>query len=177
MKRFTAILATLIWGTIAFAQAPEATASWKVEPRQISQDEYELVFTASIEPGWHIYTVDHKYNPTELEFDSPSGYSASGPLTQVTTPTNLGDDKVFFDSAVFSQKVKLDGDKADVKGELTWSGCNDQFCAAPEHFEFSVPLKQGQIVPVGEDNAARGTSGGTASIASGGAKRSGASEQ
>ena len=167
MKRFTAILATLIWGTIAFAQAPEATASWKVEPRQISQDEFELVFTASIEPGWHIYTVDHKYNPTELEFDSPSGYSASGPLTQVTTPTNLGDDKVFFDSAVFSQKVKLDGDKADVKGELTWSGCNDQFCAAPEHFDFSVKLDgsstgSGVGLPTmaGENNATRGTSGG-----------------
>ena len=106
--------------------------------KPVGQDEYELVFTASIEPGWHIYTVDHKYNPTEVEFDSPSGYSLVGSLFQVTEPVDYKGDNVFFDTAVFTQRIKLEAPEAKVDGELTWSGCNDQFCAAPEHHEFSV---------------------------------------
>ena len=134
------LLVALLLGVAAFAQAPESTASWKVSPKALSDNEYELTFTASIEPGWHIYTVDHKYNPTTLEFDSPDGFTPVGSLVQVSEPVDFRGDKVFYDSAVFSQKVKLDNPDATVNGELTWSGCNDQFCAAPEHFEFSVRL-------------------------------------
>ena len=52
----------------------------------------------------------------------------------------FGDDQVFFDSAVFSQKVKLDAPGATVKGEITWSACDEHFCAAPEHYEFEVSI-------------------------------------
>ena len=131
-------MAALLLGAAVFAQAPESTATWKVTQKPVGQDEYELVFTASIEPGWHIYTVDHKYNPTEVEFDSPSGYSLVGSLFQVTEPVDYKGDNVFFDTAVFTQRIKLEAPEAKVDGELTWSGCNDQFCAAPEHHEFSV---------------------------------------
>ena len=161
LARRLALLAAIFYGVSAYSQAPEATASWKVSQKAISSDEYELTFNASIEPGWHIYTTDHKYNPTTVEFEDISGYSLAGPFVQVTEPTTLGEDKVFFNSAVFTQKVKLDGPDATVKGEITWSGCNEQFCAAPEHWEFSIPLKSSQMVPASEDNAARSTGGGT----------------
>ena len=39
-----------------------------------------------------------------------------------------------------TQRVKLTGSEATVTGEVSWSGCNDRFCAAPESWEFSVPL-------------------------------------
>ena len=146
IARRLAVLAALLWGAAVFAQAPESTATWKVSQKAVSDDEFELIFTASIEPEWHIYTVDHKYNATSVEFDSPEGYITDGDLVQVTEPVMFGNDKVFFDSAVFSQMIKLVEGNATVNGELTWSGCNDQFCAAPEHFEFSVPLESGKPV-------------------------------
>ncbi len=140
-KRISAILAaTLLWSVAAFSQAPDATATWKVTSSDLGSGLYELTFTASIESGWHIYTTDNKYNPTELELDSPAGYSPVGVLTQVTEPSTFQGDQVFFDRAVFTQRIQLEGNEATVKGELTWSGCNDQFCAAPEHFEFSTTL-------------------------------------
>ena len=132
--------AAFLWSAAVFAQAPEATATWKVSTKEIGDKEYELVFTASIESGWHIYTTSNKYNPTALELDSPSGYSPIGEFTQSTAPVKFKDDDVFFDTAVFTQRVKLEGDEATVAGEITWSGCNDQFCAAPEHWEFSTTL-------------------------------------
>ena len=141
IKRAILLLAAVLIGMSAWAQAPEATARWKVTSKETGEKEYELIFTAAIESGWHIYTTDNKYNPTSVEFDSPSGYTLLGEFVQVTKPSDFKGDEVFFNTAVFSQKVKLDGDEATVKGELTWSGCNDQFCAAPEHWEFSVPLR------------------------------------
>ena len=172
-KRAIIVMAAVLMGLIASAQAPDATASWKVSSKETGANEYELIFTASIESGWHIYTTDNKYNPTTLEFDSPAGYSPVGGLTQLTKPSDFQGDEVFFDTAVFSQKVKLEGDEATVKGELTWSGCNDQFCAAPEHWEFSVTLNSGSPMPGSENHATLGTvRGGTVSEANGGAERS-----
>ncbi len=151
------IAAAFLWSAAVFAQAPEATATWKVSSKPSGENEYELVFTATIENGWHIYTTGNKYNPTTLELDSPSGYSPVGTFTQVTEPSSFKGDEVFFDTAVFTQKVKLDAPEATVKGEITWSGCNDQFCAAPEHFEFTLSLTGGEQVPASPDHATLGT--------------------
>ena len=156
-KRVSAILAaTLLWSVAAFSQAPDATATWKVTSSDLGSGLYELTFTASIESGWHIYTTDNKYNPTELELDSPAGYSPVGVLTQVTEPSTFQGDQVFFDKAVFTQRIQLEGNEATVKGELTWSGCNDQFCAAPEHFEFSIPLSTGSAAQAAPNHATLG---------------------
>ena len=169
------LAAALLWGAAALAQAPEATATWQVSSKKTGDQEYELIFTASIESGWHIYTTGNKYNPTELELDSPSGYSPIGVFTQVTKPELFKDDEVFFGEAVFSQKVKLDGESATVAGELTWSGCNDQFCAAPEHWEFSITLNDGSAAQAAPDHATigtvRGGTGASRSDANGGAER------
>ena len=176
-KRLAALLAALFLGAAAFAQAPEATATWRVSSKPAEPGEFELVFTATIEPGWHIYTVDHKYNPTSLEFDSPEGYTPVGTLGQVTSPTVFGEDNVFFDTAVFSQKVKLDAPEATVKGEITWSACDERFCAAPEHWEFTVKLDNGTPIPDGENRATLGSvRGGTTNEVSGGAELSEAFE-
>ena len=148
--------ATLLWSVAAFSQAPDATATWKVTSSDLGSGLYELTFTASIESGWHIYTTDNKYNPTELELDSPAGYSPVGVLTQVTEPSTFQGDQVFFDKAVFTQRIQLEGNEATVKGELTWSGCNDQFCAAPEHFEFSIPLSTGSAAQAAPNHATLG---------------------
>lgn len=140
-KKAVALVAALLIGSVAsFAQAPEATAKWSVSSKVVSENVYELTFKASIVDGWHIYTVDHTYNPISIEFASDQGYSLVGGLNQVTKPSDFQGEKVFFDSVTLTQRVKLTGSEATVTGEVSWSGCNDRFCAAPESWEFSVPL-------------------------------------
>lgn len=140
-KKAVALVAALLIGSVAsFAQAPEATAKWSVSSKVVSENVYELTFKASIVDGWHIYTVDHAYNPIAIEFASDQGYSLVGGLNQVTKPSDFQGEKVFFDSVTLTQRVKLTGSEATVTGEVSWSGCNDRFCAAPESWEFSVPL-------------------------------------
>ena len=140
-KKAMALVAALLLGSVAsFAQAPEATAKWSVSSKAVSGDVFELTFKASIEDGWHIYTIDHEYNPIVIEFTPSEGYSLEGGLNQVTKPSDFQGEKVFFDFVTLTQRVKLTGNEATVTGEVSWSGCNDRFCAAPESWEFSMPL-------------------------------------
>src|SRR5574344_813752 len=155
-KKAVAFVAALLVGSVAtFAQAPEATAKWSVSSKHIKDNVFELTFKANIVDGWHIYTVDHPYNPTVIEFAPNNGYSLDGKLAQVTKPTDLQDEKVFFDSVKLTQLVKLTGSEATVSGEVSWSGCNDKFCAAPEAWEFSVPLVAVAPVKTGVAETAR----------------------
>ena len=141
-KKAMALVAALLLGSVAsFAQAPEATAKWSVSSKAVSDNVFELTFKAAIEDGWHIYTIDHPYNPIVIEFTSSDEYLLEGNLNQLTKPAELKGEKVFFDSVKLTQLIKLTANEATVTGEVSWSGCNDQFCAAPEVWEFSVTLK------------------------------------
>ena len=166
-----ALVAALLIGSVAtFAQAPEATAKWSVSSKAVSDNVFELTFKANIEDGWHIYTIDNAYNPIVIDFADSPEYSLEGTLNQVTQPTELKGEKVFFDSVKLTQLVKLTGSEATVTGEVSWSGCNDQFCAAPETWEFSVPLAADASVAT---NMAANVDDSAATIASDDAKDSG----
>lgn len=170
-KKAMALLAALLIGSVAtFAQAPEATAKWSVSSKAVSDNVFELTFKANIEDGWHIYTIDNAYNPIVIDFADSPEYSLEGTLNQVTQPTGLKGEKVFFDSVKLTQLVKLTGSEATVTGEVSWSGCNDQFCAAPETWEFSVPLAADASVAT---NMAANVDDSAATIASDDAKDSG----
>ena len=170
-KKAMALVAALLIGSVAtFAQAPEATAKWSVSSKAVSDNVFELTFKANIEDGWHIYTIDNAYNPIVIDFADSPEYSLEGTLNQVTKPTELKGEKVFFDSVKLTQLVKLTGSEATVTGEVSWSGCNDQFCAAPETWEFSVPLAADASVAT---NMAANVDDSAATIASDDAKDSG----
>lgn len=170
-KKAMALVAALLIGSVAtFAQAPEATAKWSVSSKAVSDNVFELTFKANIEDGWHIYTIDNAYNPIVIDFADSPEYSLEGTLNQVTQPTELKGEKVFFDSVKLTQLVKLTGSEATVTGEVSWSGCNDQFCAAPETWEFSVPLAADASVAT---NMAANVDDSAATIASDDAKDSG----
>ena len=133
------MLCAVIWSVAAFAQAPDATAKWTVTNKKVSDNVYELTFVGRIADGWHIYPVDHKYTPVSVDYPDQEGLSA-GKLVQVTEPVDFQGQKVFFDQVTLKQEVTVKGNPADIHGEVSWSGCNDEFCAAPEYWEFRVPL-------------------------------------
>ncbi len=135
-----ASVCAVFWSLAAFAQAPEATAKWTVTNKKVSGNVYELTFVGRIAEGWHLYTVDHKYTPIAVEYPQQEGFQA-GELVQVTEPVDFEGQKVFFDQVTLKQEITVQGSPAEIRGEVSWSGCNDQFCAAPEYWEFRVPLE------------------------------------
>lgn len=149
MKRILvlfAVMAALLWSPAAFAQAPEATASWSAASRPLDANEYEIIFTGTILSGWHTYTINHPYTPISVEFEESADWSMSGSLYQLTEPSEFEGEEVFFGEVQVAQKVRVSGSGATIKGEVTWSGCDNNMCAAPEHWEFSVPVGSPELM-------------------------------
>ncbi|MBR4367400.1 MAG: thiol:disulfide interchange protein, partial [Bacteroidaceae bacterium] len=112
---------------------------------KISETEGEIVFEASIDPGWHMYStnvVEDGPNPTVIHFDNLKGAKTNGPLKPVTKPIQqfdpIFDAELFFfeKSAKLVQKVTFTGGPYEVEGYIEYSACNDQNCTPPTTTEF-----------------------------------------
>ena len=138
-KRFLLITATLLISVAAFAQGldGDASATWKVESEQVSEQTWNLTFSARIVDGKHIYGLNPVVgNPFEVEYSTPV---TAGPLVEVTKPELFKDEPVFFKKAVFSQEVTAESGTT-VEGTLFWQACTDEMCSFPEEYAFTVTL-------------------------------------
>ena len=128
-----------------FAQM-QNPVQFKTEWKNLSANEAEIVFSATIEPGWHVYSTDlGEDGPTSATFniDKIEGAELAGKLTPVGNVIEKMDPifemkvKYFEGKAQFSQKVKLTGGKYTVTGYLEFGACNDQSCLPPTSVDFS----------------------------------------
>ena len=111
---------------------------------KISDTAAEIVFTGTIEPGWHVYSTDvgdDGPTPATFNVDNISGATLDGPLKAVGNVIRKHDDmfdmevSYFEHSAKFVQKLKLTGGKYAVEGYLQYGACNDQTCVPPKNVE------------------------------------------
>jgi len=63
--------------------------SWNFSKEKISEKEYLLTFKATIEKGWHMYSMDIPEGgpiPTSFHFQEGSDYQLTGSVKSVTNP-------------------------------------------------------------------------------------------
>lgn len=110
---------------------------WTVSATKISDTEYELTATASIQKGWHLYSQNVEPNgpePTKFTFESNKNYLKKG-ITQeekgriVNDPIFEMQIKFFENKANFRQRVKLKT-KAPfkIKAMVEFMACDDTRC-------------------------------------------------
>lgn len=152
MKKLLVLWSFLLMGTV-FGQIQENPVKWSYQLKQKGA-EAELIFTATIEDGWHIYsqfTPDGGPVPTAFDFEKSENYDLVGktvePKPHVHFEDAFGIDVHDFDKkAVFKQKIKIKSSKDfEVKGELTFMVCNDKMCLPPEYIPFSFKVKGGGV--------------------------------
>lgn len=149
-----------------FAVAQEHKAKFKLSSKKVSDCEYDLVFSASIEDGWHVYSVkktaEDGPNPTSFKFVPSGSYELVGKIKE--SKTIKEHDKVFdvdveyfAKTAVFTQRIKLKTDKnVTIKGKSEYQACTESQCVFPpaEDFEFTL---QGSATCAGGSTAASNT--------------------
>ncbi|WP_286334242.1 protein-disulfide reductase DsbD family protein [Bacteroides caecimuris] len=127
---------------------------FKTELTPLSDTEAEVVFTATIDKGWHVYSTDlGDGGPIAATFnvDNKSGVELVGKLKpvgkEVSTFDKLFEMKVryFENTAKFVQKVKLTGGAYAIEGYLEYGACDDESCLPPTEvpFKFSGVAKAG----------------------------------
>lgn len=136
---------------------------WSYDSKQISEDVFELNFTASLEEHWHIYSTtlsgDEGPVPTSFDFKPGDGYELIDGIKEPKPikefDKNFEMNLLFFDrEATFTQQVRLLKPSVTVTGELTYMVCDDSKCLPPDYIDFSFDLtkKSGESnEPVNEE--------------------------
>lgn len=132
--------------------------NWKAEA--LGNSEYNLVFTATLDKGWNIYSQyldDGGPIPTSFIFEKNKEASLIGKTTEKGNKTTEGMDdlfgivvKKFGEKAVFTQKVKVENNTT-IKGSVEFMVCDNIRCMPPDTKEFEFELtanKSTAITPV-----------------------------
>ncbi|EKU88901.1 protein-disulfide reductase DsbD family protein [Bacteroides oleiciplenus] len=148
MKKILSICLLLI-AVVAQAQIQEPV-KFKSELKTLSAGEAEIVFTAAIDKGWHVYSTDlGDGGPISATFnvEKISGATVVGKLQpkgkEIASYDKLFEMNVrYFEStAQFVQKLKLTGGDYQVQGFLEFGACNDENCLPPTQVEFDFTGK------------------------------------
>ena len=130
---------------VAMGQFQEPV-KFNVKQNKISDTELEIVFTGSVDAGWHVYSTDiPDGGPTkaELTLEKRKGVTPKGAL-RATGKVHRAMDEMFGmelsymeGTASFSQKFTITEPTYEVGGYLTYGACNDENCIPPTNVDFS----------------------------------------
>ncbi len=145
MKRlFLVLLVAVCQLGIALAQI-----NFKASQKQVSDTEFDIIFTGTIGSGWHVYDMNEKNGPIPASFnvDKKDGVQLVGGLKANKKPTKhyedmFGADVLFYEGSVtFTQRVKITGKEYSIEGYLEYGACNDQACLPPTSVDFKYAGK------------------------------------
>ena len=153
MRKF---LSALLLGLMAVAvQAQMVTpVHFSSQLKELSDGEGEIVFSATIDPGWHVYStnlgddgpISATFNPVKME-----GVKTVGKLQprgkEIKQFDKLFDMELryFEGSVTFVQKVRFVKPDYDIDCYLEYGACNDQSCLPPSTCDLK---KQGRVKEV-----------------------------
>ena len=148
MRKILSICLLLI-AVVAQAQIQEPV-KFKSELKTLAAGEAEIVFTATIDKGSHVYSTDlGDGGPISATFnvEKISGATVVGKLQpkgkEIASYDKLFEMNVrYFEStAQFVQKLKLTGGDYKIEGFLEFGACNDENCLPPTQVEFNFSGK------------------------------------
>ena len=130
--------------------AQEQHVKFKFVTQKVSDCEYDLKFVATIDEGWHMYSLNKAGedgpNPTSFTFKKSADYELVGAIKESKPVKEY--DKVFEmtveyfkHTATFTQRIKLKTDKKiTIKGKSEYQACTEEQCVFPpaDVFEFEV---------------------------------------
>ena len=150
MKKIASILLLLTaLTTVAFAQMVEPI-HFSAQLKTSSTDEAEIIFTARIDKGWHLYSTElGEDGPISASFhiNKMDGAQTVGKLMprgkEVSQFDNMFGMKLrFFEgTGSFVQKIKFTKANYDIDCYLEYGACNDEMCLPPSQIAL---VKKGQ---------------------------------
>ena len=119
--------------------------SWDFSHERVSESEVDLIFTATIDEGWYVYSQFCGEGPVATEFtfnNTDSTFSLVGILGE-GIPLNEFDPnfetvlKYFKNKAVFTQRIVINSkDSIVISGDVYFMTCDKSQCLPPEAVEF-----------------------------------------
>ncbi|MBC7745593.1 MAG: thioredoxin family protein [Flavobacterium sp.] len=144
------LLSLLLFLIISSAQAQIFDpVKWSFGSKKVNDKEADLIITAKIEPGWHVYSQfigEGGPIPTSFNFNPSVDYKLVGKVTESPKAESAFDET--FDMQIawhknevtFAQRVKLTKPQTNITGKLEFMVCNDERCLPASEVEFNIPV-------------------------------------
>lgn len=124
---------------------------WKIQLKNVTEVESQVVFTATIDEGWHLYNMDLPEGgpvSTSFHYEKIQGAKRTG-KTIAQTPAVHKMDEIFgmelswfVKKAVFIQNVTITNKETfHLEGRVEFMGCNDESCLPPTPVNFNFSGK------------------------------------
>ena len=135
------------------AMAQEQPVTWTSAVEDLGGGEYRLEVKAEIQPGWHIYDMAEYElggpvaTVVKTEAATPESIALKGDLEVKGDLVRVYDDVYemeigYYEKEVtFSQKVKVNEAKCEVKVAVEYMACNEGSCLPPTDEEFVFDLE------------------------------------
>ena len=151
MKR--TIIFTLVFVLLSnLLNAQLNPVSWTFTAKKISDKNYELHLTATMQSGWHLFSQvqpeDAVAIPTGFKLNSNPLVTLDGKIKEVGKMEKFHDAKLdisanqYAEKVDFVQVVKLKSNvKTSITGSVEYQTCDDKKCLPPKTVTFSIPVK------------------------------------
>ena len=130
---------------------------WETSTEKISDIEYDLISTATIDAGWHLYSQVVPENgpiPTTFTYKTNNNFELVAQTVEeeghtVDDPVFEMKIKFFENKAEFRQRIKvLNKELSIVEGEVEFMVCDDEKCMPPNYLDLKFNLKDVKRVEV-----------------------------
>ncbi len=147
-------MTTLVALFIAFGASAQSV-DWKSSVKQLDDRLYEVTLEASIPSSFHMYDMGpYEGGPqaTTITFEPNADVELEGGVEQVSQSHRYFDQMFGMEigtlegKALFTQKLRLLGDKTLLKANLEWMICNDGSCLPPDDTVLEIALPAGAAV-------------------------------
>jgi thiol:disulfide interchange protein len=152
MKSLYSLFVTLLITVVSYGQIQDPV-KWNFELGAVVENEVDLILTATIEEGWHMYAQDAGEGPVSTNFtffeNTAIQYigNVNEGIPQEEYDPNFESVLRYFETkAVFTQRIKLlSNESSIVKGEFEFMVCNSSMCLPPEWVDVEVVLPAAQL--------------------------------
>ena len=149
------ILLTFVLSTNVFSQIYDPV-KWSTSVQKISDIEYNLIATATIESGWHLYSQvvpEGGPIPTTFTFIDSKHYSLVN-KTQEEEGHEVDDSvfemriKFFENKAEFKQRVIVLNDINTIDAEVEFMVCDDEKCLPPNNIDLAFKIASNAVTNI-----------------------------
>jgi len=134
---------------------------WVTSTEKVSETEYVLISTATIDSGWHLYSQvvpDGGPIPTSFTYKTNSDFSLISNTSEeeghtVDDPVFDMRIKFFEDKAEFRQRITVvNKELSIVEGEVEFMVCDDEKCLPPGYVDLQFNLKDAKVIEANPDS-------------------------
>jgi len=167
MIRNLTISGLILWTSLQLAGQIADPVKWTFAYEVTGRQEAELIFKATIDPPWHLYSA---YLPeggpiaTQVHFGESDAFTPVGKIVEVTRPKIKFDEGFQMELGILSgraelrQKVRLEGaGPHTISGEVEFQVCDDVTCLPPKLEPFSITVSLPGATASGGDTPRQST--------------------